>query len=460
MGLPEAERGLLTEPGIDTQAFLDHLSVAIRIRTVSHHDRDRNDPGPFDEFHAFLRATYPLMMERCTVEVVNDLSLLITWEGSEPEHDPIVLMAHMDVVPVEEGTDEEWAVDPFSGSIVDGELWGRGTVDDKGPLIAIMEAVEHLVREGFEPRRTVLLAFGHDEEIGGLEGAAEIAATLHDREIRPWFVLDEGGAVVDGIPPVTREPVALVKTAEKGGLNLKLTAKGEGGHSSAPPRSTAIGRLAAAIARLESKPFPTRVDAIAPLFSALEPQLDPRLRPILTNLRYTGPLVTRVLAARPVTNALLRTTMATTVVSGGVKPNVLPKEASAIVNVRILQGDSIATVTDRIERIVGEAIAVDPLGKDNAEPSPVSAHNSLAWGVMSRSIGAVFPDAAAAPWTLVAFTDSRHFVDLAGDVYGFAPFTGGLGLMERIHGTGERIRTSDANGAVSFYVRLIRNAQP
>jgi carboxypeptidase PM20D1 len=449
----------LTQPDIDAGAFLDHLGEAVRIRTVSYEDPDRNHPGPFYEFHAFLRDTYPLTtQERCAVEAVNDLSLLITWEGAEPELDPILLMAHMDVVPVEEGTEKAWDVDPFSGAVVDGELWGRGTLDDKGPLVAIMEAVEYLLRSGFVPRRTVIIALGHDEELGGLNGAAEIATTLRDRGVRPWFVIDEGGGVADVLPLVDGR-VALIKTAEKGLLNLELTASGKGGHSSMPPRSTAIGKLSQAIRRLESKPFPARTVAIEPLFEALESRLDSRLRWLLTNLRYTGPLVTRLLALRPLTAGLVRTTAAATVISGGVKSNVLPQRASAIVNFRILQGDSIASVTRRVRRIVGPDIAVEPFGRDNAEPSRRSSHESDAWNVVSASVRASFPDTVVAPWTLVAMTDARHFEDIAGDVYGFGPFTSGLDSMDRIHGTGERVRTADAEAAVSFFVQVIRNAQ-
>jgi carboxypeptidase PM20D1 len=449
----------LTEPGIDAQRFIDHLGEAIRIRTVSHEERDRNHPGPFHEFHAFLRDSYPLVIERCTVESVSDLSLLITWEGSNPELDPVVLMAHMDVVPVEEGTEKDWDVDPYSGDVVDGELWGRGALDDKGPLVAIMEAVEHLLRSGFEPDRSVIVALGHDEEIGGLQGGAAIAAVLRDRGVRPWFVLDEGGGVTEALPPLTKGQVALVKTAEKGYVTLELTATGAGGHSSTPPRSTAIGTLSRAIRRLETKPFPASTVAIEPLFAALEPRLDPRLRPVLTNLRYTGPLVTRLLAARPVTNALVRTTTAVTVISGGVKSNVLPQHASAIVNFRILQGDTIASVIERVRRIVGPDITVTPFGEENAEPSRVSSQESAAWSVVRAAVAATFPEAIVAPWTLVGMTDSRHFADIAGDVYGFGPFVVGLEGMDRIHGTGERIRTADAGAAVSFFVRVMRHAQ-
>ncbi len=450
----------MIEPGIDGDAFLEHLAEAVRIRTVSYEEAQRNHPGPFYDLHSFLRHTYPLTTQKhCTVEAVNDLSLLITWEGTDPDLDPIVLMAHMDTVPVEEGTEKAWDVDPFSGDIVEGELWGRGTLDDKGPLIAVMEAVEHLLGIGFEPNRTVMIAFGHDEEIGGIEGAAHTAALLRDRGVRPWFVLDEGGWVVDHAPPLTSEPVALVGTAEKGYLDLELTAVGESGHSSSPPRSTAIGKLSAAVRRLEENPLPARVEVMEPQFKALGDRIDRRLRPFLTNLRVFGPLVSRVLGRQPQLDPSIRTTTAVTMIEGGVKPNVLPQRAWAVANFRILPGDTIASVTAHVERIVGPDIAVEPHGRNRQEPSGFSSTESEAWLVLERSILETFPEAAVAPWIVYGATDSRYFRDFAGDVYGFNGFTGDGELLGRFHGTGERIRTSDAEQAVSFFCRLIRNAQ-
>lgn len=449
----------MNEPGIDAPACLDHLSAAIRIRTVSHEERERNHPGAFYEFHAFLRDTYPLTTRVCAVEAVNDLSLLITWEGTEPQLDPIMLMAHMDVVPIEDGTEEDWDVEPFSGAVVDGEVWGRGALDDKGPLIAIMEAVEHLLRKGFEPRRTVLLAFGHDEELGGFRGAAEIATILLARRIRPWIVIDEGGWVVDRVKPLTDQPVALVATTEKGYVELELTAFGAGGHASSPPPSTAIGKLAAALARLEANPLPTHVEVLGPQFAALASRLTPQMRLLLANLRLTGPIVARQLLKDPLTAATIRTTTAVTMVAGGVKPNVLPQEARAVVNFRILPGDSIESVTTHVERLVGPDIAVERHGDHWSEPPEPSSTESPAWEVLAHSVEETFPEAVVAPWTMSGATDSRHFRDIASDVYGFNAFTGDREILGRFHGTGERIRAADAARAVSFFVRLIRNAQ-
>ncbi len=448
----------IDEPGIDADAFLDHLAEVIRISTVVYVERDRNDPNDILAVHEFLRTTYPLTHETCTVETVNDLSLLYTWQGTDEQAHPILLMAHMDVVPVEPGTESDWEVDPFTGEIVDGFLWGRGALDDKGPMIAIMEAVEHLLRTGFQPSRSVIIALGHDEELGGAHGAANVARLLTERGVRPWFVVDEGGAVADSLPPLTESRVALVKTAEKGYVDLELTATAEGGHSSIPPRTTAIGALSQAIHRLESHPAPAHIDILEPMFEALGPFLDPKLRPIVTNLKVTGPIVTKLMSARPSTDATIRTSTAVTMISGGVKPNVLPQEARAVVNFRIIPGESIASTVEHVRKVVGTGITIEPYGEMRAEPSAVSSTASEAWQVLETSIEETFPEAVVAPWTLTGATDSRYFADIAGDIYGFAPFTGEVdATFGSIHGTGERIRVSDAKAAVSFFCRLIRN---
>jgi len=445
------------EAGVDGGAFLDHLGSAIRLNTVVHEDRERNSQDDILAFHEFLRSTYPAVHDVCDLTVVDELSLLYRWRGSDAEAAPIVLMAHMDVVPIEPGTETDWQVDAFSGVIVDDHLWGRGALDDKGPLIAMVEAVEHLITAGFSPRRTVMLAFGHDEGIGGTRGAKVIARLLRSEGVAPWIVVDEGGAVLDALPGLTTDPVALIKVAEKGYVNVELTATGVGGHSSLPPVSTAIGTLSKAIAALEENPLPARVSVLEPFFAALDPILDPKLRAALTNLRITSPVVTRVFAKRPQTDALMRTSTAVTMVSGGVKPNVLPQEAKAVVNFRILPGDTIQSVLDHVTEVVGQHITVEPVGEMRAEPSGFSSTESDAWAVVKASVEETFPEAIVAPWILPGATDSRYFADFAGDVYGFGPFT--MDLAEGgIHGTDERIRTSDAERAVSFFCRLIRNA--
>jgi carboxypeptidase PM20D1 len=448
------------EPGVDVGAFLEHLGAAIRIDTTSYDDRSRIDTGNLLAFHQFLEETYPLVHGTCAKEIIGDFSLLYTWRGTDPSADPIVLMAHIDVVPVEADTEKGWKEPPFSGHISGGHIWGRGALDDKGPLIATIEALEHLMRSGFRPTRTILMTFGHDEEIGGERGANLVASTVRDRGIRPWFVIDEAGFVVDEVPMLSAEPVALVKVAEKGSVNVELTARGEGGHSSVPPISTAVGSLGKAVHQLEENPMRPHVDVLAGMLDALAPRMDPKVRAILTNRQMTAPLVAKLMAARPMTDALMRTTTAVTVISGGHKANVLPQEATAIVNFRIIPGDTVDDVIAHVRDIVGPDIEVDIAdGHQPIEPSRFSSTESDAWHVVKAVVEETFPEATTAPWLTLGATDSRFYDSFAGDVYGFSPFSipmEGSGF----HDTNERIRTADAGRAVSFYCRLIRASQP
>jgi carboxypeptidase PM20D1 len=450
----------VVEPGVDGEAFLEHLGQAVRINTTSHDDRSKVDTDRFLEFHQFLEDTYPLLHGACSREVIGDYSLLYTWEGTDASLDPVVLMAHMDVVPVEPGTEDDWTEQPFSGAIAGDHVWGRGSLDDKGSLIATLEAVEHLIRTGFVPTRTILLTFGHDEETGGRHGARLVAASIRDRAITPWFVLDEGGLVADELPSLSSEPVALVKVAEKGHVDVTLTARRAGGHSSMPPKSTAAGAIGEAVHRLEQNQMQPNVAILSDLFDAIAPRMDPKVRAILTNLKVTAPLVAKMLASDPMTNALMRTTTAVTILRGGHKSNVLPQKASAVVNFRIIPGDTVADVLAHVNEVVGPDILVEIDESSHAvEPSRFSSAESDAWKVVKSSVGATFPEAIAAPWVVVGGTDSKYYDGLAGDVYGFVPFTVPLN-GSGFHDTNERLRTSDADRAVSFYCSVIRGSQP
>lgn len=436
-----------------TERFLENLAAAVRIETVNH-GSDSADSEAFQSLHELLEQRYPLVHSKYRVEKVNDLSLLITWEGTDPDLDPLVVMAHQDVVPVEPGTEPDWEQPPFSGALEDEYLWGRGTLDDKGQLIALLEAAEHLLEDGFEPRRTIIVVSGHDEESGGFSGAQPIADLLATRGITPFFVVDEGGGIVKSLPGLSKEPVALVKTSEKGSVTIRLTARGEGGHSSAPNLPTTIGKLAKALRSLEANQLPARLEVMEPTLQALLPRMGRVTRTLFSNLRVTSGAVTRLLGRRPETNAMIRTTTAITMIRGGVKENVLPQEAWAVVNFRIIPGDTVQSVVDFVRKKVGKDVEVETEGEWNSEPSGVSSTTSEAWQSLSSVIGEVFPEAQVTPWTLIAATDSRHFEGIAGDIYGFSPFLLEMSDMERIHGTGERMLVEGAGRAVTFYARL------
>jgi carboxypeptidase PM20D1 len=456
---PGEERPMPAGAGPGGEAFLDHLAEAVRIPTVVYEDPERTDSEPFDRFHEFLWATYPRTFSELHHEIVAGHTILLRWEGSDPAAAPVLLMAHMDVVPVEPGTEGDWEHPPFSAER-DGEfLWGRGSVDDKGSLVALLEAVEGLLGEGFAPDATLYLVLGHDEEIGGGEGARAAAALLAERGVSVEFVLDEGGAVVEDLLPGVRGPVALLGIGEKGYVNLEISASDAGGHSSTPPPSTAVGRVAAAVAALEANPMPARVSVQEGLFAALSRVVPGMQGAVLRRAARFGSLVERRLAARPQSNALIRTTGAVTMISGGLKPNVLPQQASATVNFRVLPGDTFADVLDHVRRVAGPEVSVRPLpGGFTAEPSPLSDTTSAGYQLIAGTIADTFGGVEVAPWILMGATDARHFIPVADNVYRFVPFTLTPEDMGRVHGTGERLRLADAGTAVAFYTRLIRRA--
>ncbi len=440
------------QPGPLGVAFLDHLAEAVQIRTVGHEDADLVDAAPFDDFHAFLRRTYPLTYQRLEHEIVAGHSLLYVWEGRRAEAAPVLLMAHMDVVPVEPGTEAQWEFPPFAGERSDFHLYGRGALDDKGPLIAIFEAVESLLTEGYAPEASVYISLGHDEETGGAAGAAAVADMLAVRGVRFGFVLDEGGVIGEQLIGGAAEPIALLGIGEKGYLNVELSVTGPGGHSSVPPAHTAVGRLAAAVARLEEQPMPARGDVQREVLAAVFP------RKALAR-RATSLLGGRSHQSTPLSDALARTTGAVTIIEGGVRANVLPQQARAVVNFRVIPGDTADDVLAHVRRVVGDGVQVAELASSfSPDPSPLSDPGSESFRTIADTIDDVFPDTVVAPWIVMGATDSRHFLRLADAVYRFIPFRVGGDDLSRVHGVGERLRLADADGAVAFYRRLIVRA--
>lgn len=437
------------------RAFLEHLAAAVRIPTIT--TDDGFDAAGFEAFRRFLATTYPLVHSRLDLETVGSHTLVFTWTGRDSTLAPILLMAHQDVVPVEDGTDADWEVGAFSGEVVGGHLWGRGTLDDKGSLIGILEAVEALLATGHRPDRSIVFLFGHDEEIGGRDGAAVVARLFQERGVHFSFVLDEGGAVVaDALPGLP--PLALVGVGEKTSVDVEIHATGEGGHSSMPPRHTAVGRVAAAVAAIEARPMPSRIEAQRAFFEVIAGLLRGPRAALLRNPRF-GRIVERRFSRQPHTNALIRTTAAATVIRGGVKSNVLPQEATAIVNFRVIPGDTVADVLDHVRSVVGDGVRVRAVGFGTVQdPAHPSGTDTEGWEVIGAAVREVFPEATVAPWILGGATDSRYFVPLADGVYRFAPFRLSAADLGRVHGTGERIAVGAAGPAVAFYRELLVRA--
>ena len=437
----------------------DNLLKAIRIRTVSG-EEDRHEEE-FKSFHAFLESAYPLVHSRLEKEVVGEASLLYTWQGADRAARPLVLAAHMDVVPVEPGTVADWTHPPFDGVIADGFIWGRGTMDCKGPLIAILEAVESLLADGHEPERSVLLAFGEDEEMGGSDGAAKIAELLESRGTNPELVVDEGGAVVDLGIPLFKKPIAAIGIAEKGYLTLELEARAGGGHSSMPPRHTAIGLLARAIARLENHQFPPRVGEIPTLtLDWLLPELPLYLRIALGNAHLTRFLMKAASRWFAPLSAMLRTTTAVTMINGGTKDNVLPQEARATINLRLLPGETRESTLARVRNVVDDRNVSVRISGFAEDPTRTSDLDRPGFGILERTIREIFPEAVIVPYLVIGMTDSRHYGRVSDSVFRFSPIRGGAEEQGLPHGTDERIRLDNFAEFIEFYARLIRNSSP
>jgi carboxypeptidase PM20D1 len=444
----------------DRDAALSRLSRAIRFQTVSAAKPSVTANVEFDNLRRFLRAAFPRTHRQLKKEIVGGHSLLYEWRGTDAALKPILLMAHMDVVPVDPAAESSWTHGPFSGEIAGGFIWGRGAMDDKASLLALLEAAEHLLATGFQPRRTIFFAFGHDEEVGGHDGAAAIAETLRSRSIELEFVLDEGLNILKGMVAGTAAPVALIGIAEKGYLSLKLSVQTAGGHSSMPPAENAIGVLSRAVQRLAAAPFEARLGGAArQMLDFLGPEMPWTDRVALANLWLFEPLVIRRLAASPFTNAFIRTTIAPTLFNAGIQDNVLPATASVVINLRLLPGDTMAAAIEEVRKKIDDPrIKIAPLPVQ-VEASPLSDAGSPSFQRLHRTIRQIAPEAIVAPALLVAATDSRHYAPLTKNIFRFLPVTLTKEDTRRYHGIDERISIADYERLIRFYAGLIRNSQ-
>lgn len=441
---------------IDAMEVARGLAGAVRIRTISLDDDERANEEAFFTLHDYLRARFPKAFGAIRTEVVGGRSLLLTWQGGDPALRPAMFMAHQDVVPVAPGTEAQWTHPPFEGVVADGFIWGRGAWDDKSQLVGLLEALERLIAAGVKPARTILFAFGHDEETNGTRGAREIAALLASRGVKLEFVLDEGLVIAVGMLPGLAKPAALVGTGEKGYATLEFTVEGEPGHASMPPRQTPIGRLAGALARLEATPREASISGVArQMFDAIVPEMAFVPKLMLGNLWLTAPLVQRQLEAAPSTNALLRTTTALTVVNAGNKDNVIPGAARALVNFRILPGDSVQGVIDASRAIVSDPLVKIAIYKEAFEPTELSSTDSASYRRIAQVVRDIYTDTVVAPGLMIAATDSRHMAALTDQIFRFSPIHAQPEDLKRFHGTNERIGVADYVDLIRFYHRLI-----
>ncbi len=429
------------------------LQALVRIPTVSYVEIDRIDKVAFDAFLAELERQFPLLHSHLELTRINGHGLLFHWRGRSAER-PVVLMAHLDVVPVDD--DAPWQHPPFSADLVDGAVWGRGTLDDKGCLVGICAAVEQLLAEGVTPAQDIWLSFGCDEEVSG-QAARAAVAELQRRGVRPWFVLDEGGAVAHEAFPGVKPPVAVIGVAEKGTTDLRLTVEGRGGHASTPARNGPTVLLSRAVTRLDRSPFPASTPApTIELMRRLAPHAPAPLAPLMAHADRLQPLLTRALiAAGPESAAMTRTTAAVTTLSGSPAHNVIASHASAGVNVRVMVGDTVAGVVQHVRKAIrDDQVQVEVVVA--GEPSPVSPYDGdEAFGQLESTVEEIFPDAVVAPYVMMAATDSRFFTAICERVYRFAPYRMTKAQREAIHSYDEHLGVDDLHVGIAWYRRLI-----
>ncbi|RMG83153.1 MAG: M20/M25/M40 family metallo-hydrolase, partial [Bacteroidetes bacterium] len=441
-------------------AAIARFQKAIAIPTVSL--PEKVDTAAFLRLDTFIRQNFARLDTLLEKKVFNRFSRLYKWPGKNAKLDPILLMAHLDVVPVETGSLDAWEAPPFSGEMRDRYIYGRGTMDDKFSAFAILEAVSRLLQKEYIPERTVYIALGHDEETGGKHGAQAIAQWCAKENLHFDFVLDEGGFVLRNALPGLDPPLAMIGIAEKGYVTLQLTARlDEGGHASIPPHTTAIGLLAESLHRLRENPFPAKTEgAVGQMFDYVGPEMRWPYRVLFANRWCLEDILLDQLAKKNTSNALIRTTIAPTLLQAGFKDNVLPTQAQATINFRILPGETIQTVIEYVEKIIDDPrVQVEIADAGNqTEPSPVSDTNAFGFEILHTTIREIFPESVVAPSLMVAGTDSRHFAAVSDHIYRFLPMTLDPDDTKRFHGLNERIGTGDYHKGIYFYQRLIENA--
>ncbi|HEY2561618.1 MAG TPA: M20 family peptidase [Caldimonas sp.] len=447
---------------VDAAAASARLAAAVRFKTIaSPTDVDAN-AAEFFGLQAHLQASFPKAHSALKREVIGKYGLLYTWPGSDPQAAPIALMAHQDVVPIAPGTEVDWEVAPFAGMQKDGFVWGRGAWDDKGNLMSILEAVELRVAAGFQPRQTIYLVFGQDEELGGERGASQIAKLLKERGVRLRWVIDEGMLITEGAIPGLAKPAALIGIAEKGFVTVQLTVSTTPGHSSMPPvdpGTSAIGMLSEALVRIEAQQMPFALRGVGrETFETLAPEMSGVNRILLSNLWLFGPVVQAELRKVPSANASFRTTTALTVVNAGQAENVLPGRATALVNFRLLPGDTSDAVIEHVVRTVANPSIKVERARGSSEASRVAAIDGAGYRAIALTMAELHPGIAVAPGLMVGGTDSRHFDVVADNVYKFSPMRARLEDLKRFHGTNERISTANYVELIQFYHQLIGNA--
>ncbi|MDD6021439.1 MAG: M20/M25/M40 family metallo-hydrolase [Acutalibacteraceae bacterium] len=461
--VPEkVEHEVFEKENVNPERYRKHLSEAIRIKTISHANPEETDWAEFDKFREFLLSAYPLISQNLSLETVGRANLIFRWKGKDPSLDPIALLSHQDVVPLEDGTEDDWTHPAFDG-FDDGEfIWGRGALDMKNHLIAVMEAVETLLEEGFEPERDVYLLFGENEEVMSTidSGAMKIVDTLKSRGVHLDSVLDEGGAMlpvnIKGV--INNKILAGIGIAEKGYADFEISVRGKGGHSSQAPKHTAIGKLADVIKDIENHQFKANIsENVFELFSEIGKNCTYPARLVTCNLRLLKPVMKAVMTQIPPAASFVRTTTGITMAEGSPTANVLPQKASITANFRMMPGTTVEDVEKHIKKVVRNKDIEVKLVKGK-NPSSFSPTDSRCFNIIKRLALAENENAIVAPFLVMGGTDAYHYQPICENIYRYAPFRASSELLLTTHGTNERLPVECVEDCVAFFKRYVRLA--
>jgi carboxypeptidase PM20D1 len=443
---------------IDESAAIDRLSRGIQHQTISYEDTTEINYGNYEAFIGFVEENYPNLHRNTERRRIGEFSLLFKWQGSQPELKPALFMGHYDVVPVKPETDSLWQYPPFNGEVEEGFVWGRGALDDKSGIMSILEAVEYLSEQDFQPDRTIYIALHHDEEVGGERGAKKISEYLENEGIELRFLVDEGLPIAEEIIENVDVPLAMIGVAEKGSVNIELTYYQDGGHSSMPPRFSVIGTLSRAVNRIEQRPMKAHYKGlIVETFEPLIPYMTFSQRLAFNNTWLFRGIIKRKLSQNPATNAAMRTTAAKTIFEAGFKENVLPIEGRVIINFRLHPNNTIEDVREYVrDRIRNPDINIRVMDRAR-NPSPISNTRVAPYQMLKRTIEESFEQALVSPSLFIAASDSRHFHNLTSNIYRFRPIRAKQEDRSRVHGIDERIGTENYLEMIRFQIRLIEN---
>ena len=458
----KAEVSPLPNEPLNVDRYRKHLSEAIQIKTISNRETDKVDWAAFDALHKFIDESYPLIREKLEKTIVPPANLVYYWKGSKPGLDAVALLGHQDVVPVTKGTEQDWIHPPFEG-FDDGEyIWGRGALDMKNHLTGVLEAVESLLEDGFEPERDVYLLFGDNEEVvaNDKNGARDIMNYLKDKGVRLDCVLDEGGAMlpVDVKGVIKNKYLAGIGIAEKGYSDIEISVPAKGGHSSAPPKHSAVGELANVIRDLENHQFKAAFNEnMKLLIESVSRNMTYPVRLVTCNVKALYPILLQVFKLIPPAACMVRTTTGITMTQGSPAANVLPQRATVTVNFRAMPGTTTEDLVSHIKKVVrNKNIEVNVL--NSKEASSFSPIDSRSFKIIERLCLAIEPNSIVAPYLVMGGTDACNYEPICDNIYRYGPFRADASLMMLCHGTNERIPVACMEDGLRFFKNFVREA--